>query len=74
MSGQLHITHRGDYLRGRQDGRADALADRDYRPGSGWPRSSDDADGQRAYGLGYEAGFSEGYPCTNGTCDHIAHQ
>ncbi len=74
MAGQLHITHRADYLRGRQDGKADALADRDYRPGEGWPRSSDDTDGQNAYSLGYGDGWAAAYPCSNGTCDHLAHR
>ena len=73
MTGQLHITHRSDYLRGRLDGKADAQDGSDYRPREGWPRSGGDTDGQRAYRLGYEGGWVEGNPCDNGTCDHLAH-
>lgn len=79
MSGRLHITHRDDYLRGRLDGKADARNGSDYRPGArrwcgtGCARNHDDTDGERAYRLGYSDGWGEGNPCTNGTCDHLAH-
>ena len=69
MSGQLHITHRGAYLRGRRDGGQDARTDSDYRPRDG----AGGTDDQHAYGLGYEDGWTEGHPCSNGTCDHLAH-
>ncbi len=67
MSEQLHITHRADYLRGREQGKRDAQASADYRPGG------HDTDGQRAYSIGYQDGWTEGYPCENGTCGHLAH-
>ena len=73
MDGQLHITHRSDFLRGRLDGKADAKEGRSYRPGEGWPRSGGDTDGQRAYRIGYADGWDEGNPCSNGTCGHLAH-
>ena len=73
MAGQLHMTHRSDYLRGRQDGKADGQGGGNYRPADGWPRSHDDTDGQRAYRLGYADGWEGAYPCANGTCHHSAH-
>ena len=71
MSGQLHITHRAEYLRGRVQGRSDATAGRYYRP-SGFAAGA--ADERHAWGLGYEDGWAEGDPCSNGTCDHLAHR
>lgn len=68
MTEQMHLTHRSDYLRGREDGKSDALAGRDYRPAGG------DTDAQHACSLGYEDGWTEADPCTNGTCEHPAHR
>jgi hypothetical protein len=70
MSGQLHITHRAAFLRGLGDGKRDALAGDGYRPRDG----AGDTNDQRAYGLGYEGGWAEADPCTNGTCGHPAHR
>jgi len=70
MDGQLHITHRGDYLRGRDDGRHDARHSGDYWPSG---RSRGDTDSQRAYRLGYSDGWAEAWPCNDGTCGHLAH-
>jgi hypothetical protein len=56
MGGQLHITHRDAYLRGRAHGMTDALAGRDYRPRDGATGTEDE---QRAYRLGYADGYSE---------------
>ena len=65
------MTHRKEYLRGQDQGRADAAAGRDYRPrGAATGTESERQD----YGLGYEGGWEEGNPCSNGTCDHLAHQ
>jgi hypothetical protein len=52
---QLHLTHRPEYLRGTEQGKRDALADRDYRPRDG-ARGSQDA--QQAYSLGYMDGYA----------------
>ena len=57
MSGQLHITHRGAYLRGREQGKRDAVAGCDCRPRDG---ATGTADQQRAYGIGYEDGYAAG--------------
>ncbi len=70
MSGQLHITHRNEYLRGQREGRRDAQAGENYRPRDGVVGSQDR---QRAYTLGYADGWDEGNPCSNGTCGHLAH-
>lgn len=66
---QLHITHRAAYLRGVNGGRLDALAGAGYQARDGVGGIDD----QRAYGLGYEAGWDAANPCSNGTCDHLAH-
>jgi hypothetical protein len=71
MSGQLHITHRDEYGRGRVLGQSDALAGRYYAPRGA---AADATDQQRAFGLGYEDGWAEKDPCSNGKCHHIAHQ
>lgn len=58
MGEQLHITHRGAYLRGVAQGKSDAQGDADYRPPVGAGRT----DEQRAYGIGYEDGWIESSP------------
>ena len=68
-SGQLHITHRADYLRGRADGKADGLVGAPNLVHIVHP----DTDERRAYRLGYSDGWSEANPCDNGTCGHLAH-
>lgn len=73
MSEQLHITHRSDYLRGRQDGATSVLAGAAYLPGE-LRILHGDTDGQKAYRLGYADGWADANPCDNGTCDHLAHR
>ena len=67
MTGQLHITHREDYFRGKVAGQADG------RRGTYYPPARGDSDSERAYRLGYSDGWEEGYPCANRTCVHRAH-
>jgi len=57
MDCQLHITNRGEYLRGQRDGYGAALCRGRYRPRDA---ATGTRDQQRAYGLGYEDGYSTG--------------
>ena len=69
MSEQLHITHRATYLCGVAQGKADAQDGADYRPGVDIDRTGV----QRAYGIGYADGWTEGNPCEDGSCGHTQH-
>ena len=71
MSGQLHITHRSEYERGRAQGSQDVLTGETYRSGGGATGTEGQ---QNAYKLGYVDGWAENNPCENCTCDHRAHQ
>jgi hypothetical protein len=57
MAAQLHIAHRGEYLRGRRDGYGAALRRADYRPRGA---ATGTVDQQHAYSLGYGDGYAEG--------------
>ena len=57
MSEQLHITLRGEYLRGQRDGYGAALTRGRYRPRDGATGTTDQ---QHAYRLGYADGYSAG--------------
>jgi hypothetical protein len=52
VTGQLHITHRADYLRGREAGKADAA-----NPGARYQRLPTATDPERAYAQGYADGW-----------------
>ena len=56
MDGQLHITHRSEYERGRVQGEKDAVAGENYRSAAGAIGTEGQ---QHAYRLGYVDGWTE---------------